>query len=192
MGAHHEDGQAGQLPQGKGQMGIERFQDKQKEYQQTDSPASKRPWFRMSCQKAASKGWNLFHIDLKTTFLQGQCYDVNRDVVCQLPPEAGHPPYIAARLKKPAYAINDAPQRWWNILDKSLRSYGMVPTKANRCCYVLYSTQPLERAWEHWEQRTIAQQYGTGNVLTELRERSQMDAAYEKTLDLIAGSPATG
>ena len=28
--------------------------------------------------------------------------NVNRDVVCQMPPEAGHPPYIAARLKKPA------------------------------------------------------------------------------------------
>ena len=52
-----------------------------------------------------------FHTDLKTAFLQGQFYDVNRDVVCQLPPEAGHPPYIAARLKKPSYGMNDAPRR---------------------------------------------------------------------------------
>ena len=29
------------------------FQDKQKDYQQTDSPASTRPGFRMSCQMAA-------------------------------------------------------------------------------------------------------------------------------------------
>ena len=86
------------------------FQDKQKEYMQTDSPASTRPGFRMSCQMAASQGCNLFHIDLKTTFRQGQSYDVNRDVVCQLPPERGHPPYIAAILKKPAYGMNDAPQ----------------------------------------------------------------------------------
>ena len=34
---------------------------------------------------------------------------MNRDVVCPLPPEAGHPPYIAARLKKPPYGMNDAP-----------------------------------------------------------------------------------
>ena len=156
------------------------FQDKQKDYQQTDSPASTRPGFRMSCQKPASKGSNFFLIDLKTAFLQGQSYDMNRDVVCQLPPEAGHPPYIDARLKKPAYGMNDAPRRWWNIIDKSLRSYGMVLTPADRCCYVLYSTQPRERAWEHWGQKTIAQQYNTGNVLTELRERSQMDAAFGK------------
>ena len=40
---------------------------------------------------AGSKSWNIFHIGLKTAFLQGQSYGVNRDVVCQLPPEAGHP-----------------------------------------------------------------------------------------------------
>ena len=58
------------------------FQNKQKEYQETDSPASTRTGFRMSCQTAASKSWNIFDIDLKTAFLQGQSYCVNRDVVC--------------------------------------------------------------------------------------------------------------
>ena len=42
------------------------------------------------------------------------------------------------------------------------------------------------------EKNTVAQQHGTKDVLTELRERSEMDAAFEKTLDLIEGSPATG
>ena len=88
------------------------FQDKQKDYLQTDSLASTRPGFRMSCQTAASKSWDLFTIDLKTAFFQGQSYDVNRDVLCHLPPEAGHPPYLASRLKKPAYGMNDAPRRW--------------------------------------------------------------------------------
>ena len=63
----------------------------------------------MSCQMAASNSWNIFHINLKTAFLQKQSYGLNRDVVCQLPPEAGHPTYIAARLKKRAYGLNDAP-----------------------------------------------------------------------------------
>ena len=82
------------------------FQDKQKDNLQTDSPTSTRQEFRMSCQIAASKGWDLFHSDLKTA-LQGLSYDVTRDVVCQLPPD---PPYVAARLKKPAYGMNDALQ----------------------------------------------------------------------------------
>ena len=49
--------------------------------------------------------------------------------------------FFGARLKKPAYGINDAPRRWWNILDEALCGFGMVPTRADRCCYVLYSTQ---------------------------------------------------
>ena len=69
MGAHHHDGYAGQLPQGKGQA-LRGFQDKQKEYQLTVSPGSRKPGFRMSCQMAASKSWDLFHIDLETDFLQ--------------------------------------------------------------------------------------------------------------------------
>ena len=48
-------------------------------------------------------------------------------------PEAGIPPFLAARLKKLAYGMNDAPRRWWNILDKALCSYGMVPMRADRC-----------------------------------------------------------
>ena len=79
----------------------------------------------MSCQLAVSKSWDLFHLDLKTAFFQRQSYDVNRDVVCQLPPEASHP------LKNPAYGMNDASGRWRNILDEALRSYGMVPNRAD-------------------------------------------------------------
>ena len=47
------------------------FQDKQKEYQQTDSPASTTLGFHMSCQMAASKSWNISNVDYKTAFLQG-------------------------------------------------------------------------------------------------------------------------
>ena len=117
---------------------------------------------------------------------------MNRDAVCQLPPEAGHPPYIAARLKKPAYGMNDATRSRWNILDKALRSYGMVPTRADRCCHVLYFSQSRKQAWEHWVQGAIAQQNGTKDAFTDSREQSEMEAALEKTLDPIAGSPATG
>ena len=117
------------------------LQDKQKNDQQTDSPAATRPGFRLACQFGANRGLSLYHMDLKTAFLQGEAYDESRDVVCQLPAEAGHPPYIVARLKKPVYGMNDAPRRWWNIVDSALQSYGMVPTRADRCCYVLYGKQ---------------------------------------------------
>jgi hypothetical protein len=120
------------------------FQDKQKFDQQTDSPTATRPGFRLACQLAANHQWDFGHIDLKTAFLQGEDYDSARDVICQLPPEAGHPPYIGARLKKPAYGMNDAPRRWWNRIDKSLRTYGFIPTRADRCVYVLSTPDETE------------------------------------------------
>ena len=80
---------------------------------------------------------NIFHIDLKTAFLKGQSSSLNRDVVCQLAQEAGHPLYIAARLKKPAHGMNDAPRRWCNIVVKALCSYGMVLTRPMLLCVVL-------------------------------------------------------
>ena len=55
--------------------------------------------------------------------------------------EMGYQPHIGARMKKPAYGLDDAPRRWWNILDSALRSYGLVPTRADRCTYVYYGKQ---------------------------------------------------
>ena len=117
------------------------FQDKQKNDQQTDSPAASRSGFRLAIQAASNKGWNIFHMDLKTAFLQSEAYDQSRDIICQIPPEMGYPPHIGARMKKPAYGLNDAPRRWWNILDSALCSYGLVPTRADRCTYVYYGKQ---------------------------------------------------
>ena len=99
------------------------FQDRQKDEQQTDSPTATRPGFRCTCQKAANELWTVNHIDTKTAFLQGEDYDHMRNVVCAVPPEAGYPPHIGARLSKPAYGMNDAPRRWWNKLDTKIQSY---------------------------------------------------------------------
>ena len=42
------------------------FQDRQKDDQQTDSPTASRPGFRLLCQMAANKKYDLYHIDLKS------------------------------------------------------------------------------------------------------------------------------
>ena len=110
------------------------FLDRQGQVIQTDSPTATRPGFRLACQAAANNGWDLCHIDLKTAFLQGEPFNAERDVVAQLPPEAGLPPYMGARLVKSAYGLKDAPRLWWNRLDTTFRRIGMIPTRADRCC----------------------------------------------------------
>ena len=83
------------------------------------------------CQTSASNGWSIQHIDLKTAFLQGETYAPDRDVVCQLPPKAGKLWYLAARLKKPACGMNDAPRinkfwaaKWPNIKEPQVPGGG--------------------------------------------------------------------
>ena len=98
-------------------MGIERFPSQTEGISADRFPCHK-TWISHEFPNGSSKNWKIFHMDLKTAFFQRQSYCVNRDVVCQLPPEASHPPYIDARLKEPAYGMNDAPRRWWNVLDK--------------------------------------------------------------------------
>ena len=94
------------------------FQDRQVWDLQTDSPTATRPGFRLQCQCAANNDWDLTHIDLKTAFLQGDKFNQERDVVCQLPPEAGLAPYWAARLKRADYGLNAAPRICWNRLER--------------------------------------------------------------------------
>ena len=119
------------------------------------------------------------HMGLKTALLQNEEYEYNRDVVCALPPEAGHPSYIGARLKKPAYGMNDAPRRWWNKLDAALRSYDMIPTRADRCCYVLYSQTAKPKATPE-------------RVRVSLEQDGSRQDAIDYILDPIASSPAHG
>ena len=100
------------------------------------------------------------HIDLKTAFLQGEYFDNQRGVICQIPKEAGYPPYMAARLKRAAYGLNDAPRLWWNRLDKTLQGYGLKTARADRCCYVLYEPKPATSTWEA-NNRSHSRSYGS-------------------------------
>ena len=71
------------------------FQDKHAWEQQTDSPTATRYGFRLVAQCAANNFWDLFHLDLKTAFLQGEHYNLeSRSVVIQLPHDIGLPPWL--------------------------------------------------------------------------------------------------
>ena len=96
------------------------FQDKHAWEQQTDSPTATRYGFRLVAQCAANNFWDLFHLDLKTAFLQGEHYNLeSRSVVIQLPHDIGLPPWMVGVCLRPVYGLNDAPRRWWNRFDNS-------------------------------------------------------------------------
>ena len=83
-------------------------------------------------------------------------------------------------MKKPAYGLNDAPRRWWNIVDKALRSYGLVPTRADRCTYVLYG-----RNKENSKGRLV-------RTSGETTAKDPHEAAIDYLLDPVSGNNAQG
>ena len=137
---------------------------------------------------------DLYQIDLKTAFLQGEVYAESRDVICQLPPEAGLPSYMAARLKRPAYGLSDAPRRWGNIVDKAFRSYGLVPVRDDRCCCALYSDSPGRTSVPSESRRKdVPSQYSvplpTGSSRPQL-DMTLIEVAMEYLVDPVTGSPS--
>ena len=51
---------------------LKGFQDRQKDTQQTDSPAASRSGFRCATQFAANCPWDLYHMDLETAFCKAK------------------------------------------------------------------------------------------------------------------------
>ena len=106
----------GQFKKFKARWVCRGFQDAQKYDLQTCSPTATRYGFLV-----ASMYWDLLHLDLKTAFLQGETYDLDRRVIhVQLPTDIGLPPYLVGLCTRSVYGLADAPRLWWNRLDKFL------------------------------------------------------------------------
>ena len=104
-----------------------------------------------------------------------------------------------AKLVRPAYGLNDAPRRWWNKIDKSLRDYGINPTRADQCTYLLYSQK--EKHVSFSEGQFLAQGIEVEEIQSKgslVREFANMvnwndensERMLEYLLDPITGSPA--
>ena len=92
-------------------MGLSRLPDAQKWDLQTDSPTATR-YVSRSMSACSLFFWDLLHIDLKTAFLQGELYDLERRVIhVQLPTDIGLPPYLVGIVHPSVYGLSDAPRR---------------------------------------------------------------------------------
>ena len=92
------------------------------------------------------------------------------------------------KTEKPAYGMADAPRRWWNVLDGALRRYGMVPTRADRCCYVLCTPKSRERQTTNVKDNSQPHE----RPRPTLNDKESCHDAVDFTLDPITGSPAHG
>ena len=83
---------------------------------------------------AATQGWNLHQMDVKTTFLHGA---IKEEVYVEQPLgfEVQDRDTHFCRLKKALYGLKQAPKAWYERIDSYLMKLGFTRTNANPNLY---------------------------------------------------------
>ena len=85
-----------------------------------DSPTCMKESLRLTLVTAASKGWQIGSLEIKSAFLQGQ--KIERDVYIKPPKEAGTDRLW--KLNKTVYGLGDASRGWYLRVKDQLRALG--------------------------------------------------------------------
>ena len=88
---------------------------------------------RLALAIAASKQWEVHHIDVKCAFLNG---DLTEDIYMQEPQGFFSNPSFVCRLKKSLYGIKQAPRAWYAKIDGFLLSLSFVRCKYDPNVYL--------------------------------------------------------
>ena len=164
------------------------FQDKQKEYIQTDSPASTRLGFRMCCQMAASKGWDLFSYWSQNSFSSITILWCETwccvSIATRSRTSSWHCCKIEETCIRHEWCLPTLVEYLWqSTVVMAWFPRGLID--AVTCC-AQYSrvSEPKQKNHTQWND--------TGNISSKPPVTTEVDAASEKMLDPIAGTPATG
>ena len=84
------------------------------DYIETFSSMAKMDSIRLALAIAASKQWEVHHIDLKCAFLNG---DITEDIYMQKPKGFVSNPSLVCRLKKSLYRLKQPPRAWYAKID---------------------------------------------------------------------------
>ena len=78
---------------------------------------------RLAIAIAASKQWEVHHMDVKCAFLNG---DLTEEIYMQQPQGFATNPSLVCTLKKPLYGLKQAPAAWYAKIDSFLLSLNFV------------------------------------------------------------------
>ena len=89
------------------------------DYNETFAPVAKMDSLRLSLANAASKQWEVHHMDVKCDFLNGY---ITEEIYMQQPKGLFSNPSLVCRLNKSLYGIKKAPKAWFSKIDRFLLS----------------------------------------------------------------------
>ena len=94
------------------------------DYEETFSPVSRYTSIWMIISLAASMGWKLHQMDVKTTFLNGE---IKEEVYIEQPDGfvIHEKEFHVCRLKMDLYVIKQPPRSWYERIDGNLMVFGL-------------------------------------------------------------------
>ena len=95
-------------------------------YNETFAPMAKMDSIRLALAIAASKQWEVHHMDVKCAFLNG---DLTEEIYMQQPQVFSTNPYLVWRLKKSLYGLKQAPRAWYANIHSFLLSLNFFQCK---------------------------------------------------------------
>lgn len=129
---HNADGSISKL---KARLVAKGYQQKQgTDYTETFAPVIKWNTLRTVIAIAAHRGWKVYHLDVKTAFLNGR---IDEEIYVKPPPgfEGTTPPHHACQLKRALYGLKQAPRAWYSTVDGYLQSAGLRKSTADGNLY---------------------------------------------------------
>lgn len=104
------------------------------DYEETFAHIARYTSLRVVLAIAASKGWEVHHMDVKTTFLNGKIIE---EIYLEQPKgfETHNPKVFVCRLKKALYGLKQVPWAWYETIDKYLTSLGFSKNEADPNLY---------------------------------------------------------
>lgn len=105
------------------------------DFSETFAPVARLDTIRMLLALAAQKGWKVYHLDVKSAFLNGY---LQEEIFVEQPEGfhvKGHEEKVY-KLKKALYGLKQAPRAWYSRIDDYLQKLGFVKSPSEATLYV--------------------------------------------------------
>jgi len=103
------------------------------DYEETYAPVSRMSTLRIMLAVAASRGWVVHQLDIKTAFLHGE---LDIDVYMRQPSGFVDGVNKVCKLRKCLYGLKQAPKQWYETLKSALIGIGFEPVSADSSFWV--------------------------------------------------------